>query len=80
MRVKFVCACMCVRVLSCESASVTVRAWAYVCYLRYLFYFVTKNQTIKPTVNERLKTELHFDMNPFKGFHTYTIQNLSVAI
>ena len=57
-----------------------MRAWAYVCYLGYPFYFVTKNQTIKPPVNERLKTELHFDMNPFKGFHTYTIQNLSVAI
>lgn len=65
---------LCVRKCDC------VRAWSYVCYLGYPFYFVTKNQTVTPPVNERLKTELHFDMNSFRGFHTYTIQNLSVDI
>jgi hypothetical protein len=42
------------------------------------FIFVRKHQT--RSANEGLKAELHFDMKSLTDFHTYTIQNLSIAV
>jgi hypothetical protein len=59
------CVCMCVRV-------------HVLVILDIYFIFVRKYPT--PPINEGLRTELHFDIHSLKDFHTYTIQNLSIAI